>query len=776
VRSPLFVFRLVVGLVLTAVGVASLVLFENALLGFRDDIRTLQQSWPDWVPGAVEAIGGGAVIATFLVAHIVLLYRRRFRRVVLMDAAVIAAGALSGFAGGLVLRLATSDLLEQAIRATGPDASLGNKALAAIVAVLTISSPWIGRRVRPWVTVVVAGGYSLSFIGGANPVISLLLDIGVGMVAGSMVALVLGTHDRTPTEEAVAERLGDSGIDVTEIHRAKVDARGSVPWFATTAEGGRLFIKTLSTDHRAADLLFRLYRWLRLRRAGDRRPFASLDRAVEHEALMSLAAHSRGIRTPRLEAAIEIGTDGMLLAFERVEGQTLDDLSREQLTPNLLAEIWGLVSQLHEEGMAHRDLRLANVLIDRSGSPWLIDFGFAELAASKDLRARDVAELIGSTSVVVGSEAASHAAIDALGHDRVLEALPWIQPLALSTATRSQIGKSKDFDRLRTTLSEALGVSDVRYERMERVSPRTIFMFATIGLAAYVLIPQVVDVSGFLDELTEVDPVWAMVAMVASGLTYVGATIGLIGAIPIRLSFAPVLSAQVAASFVNRITPAKVGGMATNVRFLQRRSIPPSTAISAVGLNTVAGLMVHIALVIVFGVMAGSAGGAGLPIPSATTAAVVVGAVILASGLFMALPIGRKLINKNLLPALRAAGSTVAAIASSPRKIGALVLGSTLVTLGYTAAMLASLEAFGVDLAVTTAALVYLTGSAVATAAPTPGGVGATEAALLAGYTAVGVDAGGAFAAVLLFRLATFWLPILPGWLALVSLQRRGDL
>jgi uncharacterized membrane protein YbhN (UPF0104 family) len=29
---------------------------------------------------------------------------------------------------------------------------------------------------------------------------------------------------------------------------------------------------------------------------------------------------------------------------------------------------------------------------------------------------------------------------------------------------------------------------------------------------------------------------------------------------------------------------------------------------------------------------------------------------------------------------------------------------------------------------------------------------------------------------VLLFRLVTFWLPILPGWLALVHLQRRGRL
>ena len=30
--------------------------------------------------------------------------------------------------------------------------------------------------------------------------------------------------------------------------------------------------------------------------------------------------------------------------------------------------------------------------------------------------------------------------------------------------------------------------------------------------------------------------------------------------------------------------------------------------------------------------------------------------------------------------------------------------------------------------------------------------------------------------AVLLFRLATFWIPILPGWIALTVLQRRGDL
>jgi uncharacterized membrane protein YbhN (UPF0104 family) len=48
------------------------------------------------------------------------------------------------------------------------------------------------------------------------------------------------------------------------------------------------------------------------------------------------------------------------------------------------------------------------------------------------------------------------------------------------------------------------------------------------------------------------------------------------------------------------------------------------------------------------------------------------------------------------------------------------------------------------------------------------------EAALVLGLTAVGVAHGPAIAGVLAFRLVTYWLPILPGWLAFRSLQTRG--
>jgi glycosyltransferase 2 family protein len=54
--------------------------------------------------------------------------------------------------------------------------------------------------------------------------------------------------------------------------------------------------------------------------------------------------------------------------------------------------------------------------------------------------------------------------------------------------------------------------------------------------------------------------------------------------------------------------------------------------------------------------------------------------------------------------------------------------------------------------------------------APTLGGV---EAALIAGLTATGVPNELAVPAVLVYRVATFWLPVLPGWLVFTLPTRR---
>jgi undecaprenyl-diphosphatase len=763
----------VVGASLLVAATIALLIFENGLLGVRDDIASIQENWPDALVEGIEIALALPILFAILGTNVALLVRRKFRRWVMINVAALTAILLGAVVSNLVLAVAPSGALEAALRGSA-DEGLGNDGFASMVAVLTVATVWIGPRLRWWAVGFVGAGLALSMLGGSLSVVTLPFDVGVGLVAGSAVALVLRTRDQTPTTTELSEGLRRAGLDGDRAERAAVDARGSVPWFVTTTGGEELFVKTLGSDQRAADLLFRLYRALRLRRAGDRRPFLSLRQAVEHEAFLSLAAEARGIPTPRLMAVGDVGADAMLIAYRRVRGRSLDAVEPESITDDLLTEIWRSVSTLRDARIAHRDLRLANVLVADDGTPWVIDFGFAELAADDELLARDAAELLASTAAVVGPERAVAVALPVLGAEGLATALPWVQPLALSSATRSRLGGSEGYAELRSVTAAAAGVGDVEYERLERVRASTVITLASVALALYVLIPQMTELGGLIDEVRNANFGWIAVAVVASGLTYVGAALALAGAVPVRLPFASLVLSQLASSFSNRITPAKVGGMATNVRFLQKQDLSLSMASTSVGLSTVAGVPIHLSLLVLFGAVSSSE--VELPTPDRRLVLVVAAAILLASGVLMILPIGRRTMTRYLLPAVRSAASSIGTIARSPIKLVILLGGSATVTISYIAAMAASLAAFGVDLPLATVAAVYLGGAAVASAAPTPGGIGATEAALIAGYTAVGVESSVAFAAVMTFRLVTFWLPILPGWLSLVSLQRAGRL
>jgi undecaprenyl-diphosphatase len=87
-----------------------------------------------------------------------------------------------------------------------------------------------------------------------------------------------------------------------------------------------------------------------------------------------------------------------------------------------------------------------------------------------------------------------------------------------------------------------------------------------------------------------------------------------------------------------------------------------------------------------------------------------------------------------------------------------------------------AVQAFGGDLSFAQVGAVYLVGSAVGSAAPTPGGIGALEAAVIAGLVAAGMPNEIAVPSVFLFRLGTFWFPILPGWGAFTWMQRADYL
>jgi undecaprenyl-diphosphatase len=473
-RSPSDVLRLAVAAALLALLLLVQAVFGDTLVSFATDLLRGLDALPSWIIHSV-------VVATRVLATIILigglvmtLLHGRIR----MLATVAAAGLL---ALGLVALLNTfapdagQAVVDLDDGAVGPLTDPGFPSavgVAVVVAILTAAAPWLSRRWRRLGWLLVVGAVITRFVSSAIS-FDTFRDALVGWFAGAAVLVILGGPLRRPTGMALVDGLAAVGVPLSGLEQASVDARGSTPYFGTARDGQPLFIKALGEDQRSADLLFRTYRWVNRRDLGDERPFSTLRRAVEHEALVALAARDLGIRTPRLVAFATAEPNSFVLAYEAIEGRSLDRLEPHEVTDGVLAAIWGQVLQMREHRIAHRDLRLANVFLAADGEVWIIDFGFSELAASALLLRTDVAELLASSSLQVGPERAVAVATDAVGAATLDDALDRLHPWALSGATRTGLKERKGLlDDLRRIVDA--GSTSVGAVPAEKNDPATV--------------------------------------------------------------------------------------------------------------------------------------------------------------------------------------------------------------------------------------------------------------------------------------------------------------
>jgi undecaprenyl-diphosphatase len=309
-----------------------------------------------------------------------------------------------------------------------------------------------------------------------------------------------------------------------------------------------------------------------------------------------------------------------------------------------------------------------------------------------------------------------------------------------------------------------------------RVATRRLVRLLGALFAIHLLLPQVGQAGATAQALQSARWGWIVMVAGASAVTYLAAALALMGAAGRRLALGRTWAAQIAAAFTNRLAPAGLGGMATNVRYLEAAGGGRPAAVAAVGLNSVAGFLVHLLGVIAIVPLLG-AGHAQLRLsgPDLPDNWYVLVGVVAAFSVAGLIHWGTRL-RRRVAPPVRDAAKVLASTVRNPRAGLALIGGSAGVTAGYTLALVAAAHAFGVGLPMTTITAVYLGAAAVAAVAPTPGGLGALEAALVAGLTAAGAASGPAIAAVLVYRLITFWLPILPGFVAYRVLRHGGTL
>ena len=360
---------------------------------------------------------------------------------------------------------------------------------------------------------------------------------------------------------------------------------------ATLADGDRAFVKVYGQDSRDADLLYRGYRTLLLREAGDERPASSLAAGVEHEALLLVLARRAGVALPRLRGPSPgCPTARWPLAMDDIAGRPLDDHAAARHRRRLAGRRVARGRPLH----ARRASPIGpcappTSLVADDGRPSSSTSGFGEASASPRLRAIDRAELLASLAALVGPAEAVASAARVLDPTDLAAAMPYLQPLALSAATRKRVSKSA-LTELRNAVAEATGEEPLPLERLDPGAAPHLVMIVTLTGAFYILLPQLANV----DDSFEAPAVGQLgVAAVRRGdvrrdLRAVGLS-AMLGSVPAPLPFLPTVRAQLASSFVNRVTPANVGGMALNVRFMQKAGVEPAQAVTGVGLDVLAG-------------------------------------------------------------------------------------------------------------------------------------------------------------------------------------------
>ena len=717
-----------------------------------------------------------AFVLAAAVAVAAVLWHRRFRLLAGLVAGAVAAGA--ALAG--ILYLAGDKHPHAVTAAVGHSSWLASAAfpgpalLAAAVAVTVAAAPWLSRpwRRTTWIALAAVGAARL--ITGTILPAELVLAFASGVTVGAAVLVAFGVPDRRIGSEGIAAALRSAGLLVTFVEPAGVQTKGSRPFVAVTDDGRRLFVKALGSDQRDADLLYRAYRFARLRNVGDTWPAASVIRAVEHQALIAVMAERAGVRVPRVDQVIKAGGGTALLAMDRVDGSSLGQLPAERISDDLLQRLWAEVDKLHHAGIAHRSLRPANVMIERDELPWLTDFSFSELAATQRQQDLDLAELLASLALLVGADRATASAAGVIGARQLAAAVPLLQPLALSAATRHAIRHEDGLlAATRSAAAAASGVNGEPLARLQRVRPRTLLTITALAGAFYFVLPQLADVSSSWHALQSAHWIWLPVIIASSVVTYLASAAALIGAVPGPVPFWPTTLTQAASSFVNRVSPANVGGMALNARFLQKSGVPPAAGVAAVGVNALMGAIAHLILLVIFFTLAGHQLADAFKLPPASKLLLILAVVAALAGIVLATRRGRRLARTRLLPGLRSAAVSLRTVAVSPVKLTLLAGGSALITLAYIGGLVASVRAFGGHAGIVEIGAVYLGAAVIAAASPTPGGLGAIEAALVAGLTGIGVPPGPAVSAVLTYRLATYWLPVIPGWAAWRLLQRK---
>ncbi len=762
---------------IVSVGIAALLVVITAL--GADDLAAVEvrifdllDGFPEWAQTWAEIAYRAGTVGTVVVLLVALLASKRFR----LTAIIAAAGALS-WVSAMELRDLVDTEPERNAAGLVVDGSVPEYpvvVLAVATTILLVAAPYLLRPARR----LVFASLAMGAIGAVFAIAGLPDDVvgalALGWGVASVFRLVVGTPAATPSKTQVDEALVGLGVDVVDLELADAQVWGETRFTATAPDGGAVSVEVIGRDAADAHLLAKVWRSIWFKDSG---PTLALTRTqqLEHRAYLLLLAERVGVPVSSVViAGIGGARETAVLVLREPGGVPLTEVDAGDVTDAVLDNTWHNLNLLHDARLAHGQMRAANILLRPDGTTAFVEFAHASSTAPAERCTRDAVELLVTTTALVGDDRALAAALRARGRDGLAEVLPMLEPAALSTPTRDELHADKGrLKGLREKGAELTGETSVELVKLRRVSATDILLAAGTILGVYLLLGELAGIDW---STTFNDAEWgwvAIAALLSFGPPFTG-SVALMGSVAVPLPFKPVLGEQ----FANNFTGLIGGTAATTalvIRFFQKQGQKVAVAVSSGVLNSLAGGVVQITLVVVGLVITGDeftpSSTGGKKIVGLVIGAIVIAAVGLAIALFV--PKFRALVRARAGPQWDAAEANLRGILSTPRKALMLFGGNVATQVLFALVLDAALHAYGESLPLLQIIVINSLASVIGGMAPVPGGMGVIEAGLIAGFTAAGIPQSEAVAATFTARLFTAYLPPIWGWFALQWLRRN---
>jgi len=298
-----------------------------------------------------------------------------------------------------------------------------------------------------------------------------------------------------------------------------------------------------------------------------------------------------------------------------------------------------------------------------------------------------------------------------------------------------------------------------------------IISVVVIALVLWVFIPQLSNLKESLKALEGANKTLLALAVLVfiAGFPIVAYKYCIIT--PIKLKYWLTLKVQIASAFISKLLPMSIGSLTVSTYYLTYATKSVTLAGSTMALNAATSTTAFV-IIIAFALI----GNLNTLTHASTSASNINWKLIVFILLVVAFILWRLIHSKKYIDRIKKGSlelwQNFKNYKNQPWKVVGGIVFNGLGSLTGITTLFICCHAVGLNVNYAQAILTYTLGNIVGSLVPTPGGLGGAEAGLYGGLVFFGYNADQSLIAVLIYRLISYWLPILPGYLMYRHLRK----